>query len=84
MCVLTHTRSAGGRRTRFLFWALEGWHRHGRSYITAALFSWYARHLISISFLSSPARGLTLYIGWKASLRKIFDWGFSFVMNEAW
>lgn len=74
MCAHTHDLQVG--RGIVFFWALEGWHRHGRSHITAALFSWYPRHLISISFLSSPAGGLTLYIGWKASLRKIFDRGF--------
>lgn len=42
-----------------------------------------ARHLISISFLSSLARGLTLYIRWKASSRKIYDW-VPFVINKAW
>lgn len=33
-------------------------------------------------FPQLPARGLTLYIRWKASSRKTFDSGFSFVINE--
>lgn len=72
-----------GRERTIFFWRSEGWHRHGGSHITAALLSWSARHLISISFLSSLARGLTLYIRWKASSRKIYDW-VPFVISEAW
>lgn len=74
--MLTHLVQIGGATFLTSFWAFEGWHRHGRSHITAALFSWYPRHLISISFLSSPARGLTLYIRWKAWSRMIFEWSF--------
>lgn len=62
----------GRGEDRFHFGVQRDGIDRGVLHITAALFSWCPRHLISISFLSSPARGLTLYIRWKASLRMIF------------
>lgn len=71
-----------GVGTVFIFGVQRDGIDTGDHTFTAALFSWSPRHLISISFLSSPAWGLTLYIRWKALSRKIFDSGFSFVINE--
>lgn len=74
-----HRHRAGVEVDHFLL-AFRGRHRHGGSYIMAALFSWSPRHFDIHLFIFSPqfpGTGLTLYIRWKASSRRVFH-GVSF------